>query len=221
MTDFTPTPRTTLRRRTERASYERATVEAILDEAFLCHVATQVDGETACVPMVYARVGDALILHGSVGNRVLRALRDGARACVTVALVDAVVLGRSAFRSSVNYRSVVVYGTAREVSGVAAKRDAMRGVVNHVIPERFDDVRPPAESELAQILVLELPLVEVSAKVRSGPPADEEEDYAREVWAGILPVRLEAAAPVDDPRLLPGLEPPVYAREWSSLRVRR
>lgn len=221
MTEFTPTPRTTLGRKADRGSYDRATVHSILDEAFLCHVATQIDGDPVCLPMVYARVEDALILHGSVGNRVLRVLRDGARVCVTVSLVDAVVLGRSAFRSSVNYRSVVIYGTAQEIQGTDAKRESMRAVVNHVIPHRFDDVRPPRESELAQITVLELPLVEVSAKLRSGPPADEEEDYAREVWAGIVPVRLEGGDPVDDPRLLPGNEPPDYARRWSRLRVRR
>jgi nitroimidazol reductase NimA-like FMN-containing flavoprotein (pyridoxamine 5'-phosphate oxidase superfamily) len=215
MSQYARTPRTTLKRRAQRGSYERAAVHAILDEAFLCHVAFDCEGQPACIPMVYARVGDALYLHGSPANRALRALAGGAPACVTVTLVDALVLARSAFHCSANYRSLVAYGSAREVADPARKLAALRAIVEHAIPKCWADLRAPSETELRQTLVVEFPLAEVSAKIRSGPPIDDAEDYAREGWAGIIPLALRAGPPVADPLLPPGRPAPSYASAYT------
>jgi nitroimidazol reductase NimA-like FMN-containing flavoprotein (pyridoxamine 5'-phosphate oxidase superfamily) len=211
MTEYAPTPLTTLRRRPARAHYDRREIAAILDEAIYCHVSYHVDGQTFCIPLIHARVGDALYIHGSSGNRTLRDLRDGASACVNVSLLDGLVLGRSAFRTSVNYRSVVIFATAEEVTDPAEKLAALRAIVESAVPGRWRDVRKPTEAELSLVLVLRLPLAEVSAKVRTGPPADDEADYARPCWAGVIPLAQSADEPVDDPRLAPGLRAPAYA----------
>jgi nitroimidazol reductase NimA-like FMN-containing flavoprotein (pyridoxamine 5'-phosphate oxidase superfamily) len=218
MPELSPTPRTTLKRRPQRGSHDLATIEAILDEAFLCHLAWQADGEPCCIPTVYARVGDVLYVHGAAGNRALRALRDGATACLVVTLVDGLVVSRSAFHSSVNYRSVVVYGRAFEVTDASEKQAAFRAIVESVIPKRFADVRPPAPKEIDQTLVLRIALVEASAKLRTGPPIEDEADYARPGWAGVLPLALQAGAPIDDPRLAPGTPAPDYVRHYERPR---
>jgi nitroimidazol reductase NimA-like FMN-containing flavoprotein (pyridoxamine 5'-phosphate oxidase superfamily) len=214
-TEFAQTPRTTLRRGAQRGSLERAVIEAILDEAFLCHVAFQHEGHPFCIPMAYARAGDAILLHGSIANHALRTLRDGAEACVTVTLVDGLVLARSAFRQSVNYRSVVIYGSTSEVTEPDAKNEALRAIVEGVIPGRWTDVRAPSPQELEATLVLRIPLVEVSAKVRNGPPNDLEGDRARDCWAGVVPLRLQAGEPIEDAGLSGTHRPPDYAASYA------
>jgi nitroimidazol reductase NimA-like FMN-containing flavoprotein (pyridoxamine 5'-phosphate oxidase superfamily) len=202
-----PTPRTTVRRLPERARYDRETIDAILDEGLVCHVGFVVDGQPYVIPTIHARMGDHLVIHGSAAARMLRTLAGGVPLCVTVTLVDGLVLARSGFHHSLNYRSVVVLGRATEVADPADKRRALDAIVEHVVPGRLPGVRPPKESEMRQTRVLSLPLSEASAKVRTGPPKDDEEDYGLPVWAGELPLRLQALAPVPDPRLAPGIEP--------------
>jgi nitroimidazol reductase NimA-like FMN-containing flavoprotein (pyridoxamine 5'-phosphate oxidase superfamily) len=215
MSEYAATPLTTLRRRPARASYDRAAVAAILDEAIYCHVSYQVDGQPFCIPMIHARMEDALYIHGAAANRSLRALRDGASACVNVTLLDGLVLGRSAFHTSVNYRSVVVFGRGEEVTAAEEKLAAMRAIVESAVPQRWPDVRTPTPQELDMTLVVKIPLTEVSAKVRSGPPVDDEADYALPCWAGVIPLRQTPGAPIDDPRLSPGLSAPSYATGYA------
>jgi len=204
MKPVAPTSRTTHRRRPDRGSHERAVIDAILDEGLVCHVGFSAEGQPYVIPMTYARMGDRLVLHGAAGSRLLQALRDGAPVCVTVTLLDGLVLARSAMRHSVNYRSVVLLGKASEVQGEAERRAALRAVVEHVVPGRSAEVREPTEPELRATLVLVVPIEEASAKVRKGPPIDDEEDYALGCWAGVLPLALTPGAPVADPRLAPG-----------------
>src|SRR6266478_6802302 len=181
MKTFQPTERTTLKRLPKRGVYDRDLVYQILDEGFVCHVGFAVDGRPFVIPTGYARVGDSLIIHGSQASRMLRTLGQGIDVCVTVTLIDGLVLARSAFHHSMNYRSVVVFGRATVVEGSDAKIAALRALSEHMIPGRWDDVRAPNERELQQTTVLSLPLTEASAKVRCGPPLDDEEDYQMEV----------------------------------------
>jgi hypothetical protein len=215
MDRFTPTERNTVRRLPKRGVYDRAAVYQILDEGFVCHVGFVVDGQPFVIPTGYARAGDKLYIHGSTASRMLRALEGGVEVCVTVTLIDGLVLARSAFHHSMNYRSVVIFGRASVVETPEEKMAALRAFTEHIVPGRWDEVREPNEQELKGTLVLALPLVEVSAKVRSGPPLDDEEDYQLPVWAGVLPLRLTTAAPIADPRLLPGLELPSYVQDYS------
>src|SRR6267378_4006898 len=171
------TPRTTLKRLPQRGNYDRELIEQILDEGFICHVGFAVDGQPFVIPTGYARVGDSLVIHGSQASRMLRTLGQGIDVCVTVTLVDGLVLARSAFHHSMNYRSVVLFGTASRIHDVAAKMKALRAFSDHIIPGRWEDVRKPSYVELKQTLVLQLLLTEVSAKIRTGPPIDEETDY--------------------------------------------
>ena len=219
MENFTPTRRTALRRLPQRGQYQREIVYQILDEGFICHVGFTVDGKPFVIPTGYARAGDNLYIHGSQASRMLRALRDGIEVCVTVTLVDGLVLARSAFHHSMNYRSVVVFGTASVVDDPVEKLEALRAFSDQIVPGRWADVRPPSENELKATMVLSLPLTEVSAKVRTGPPLDDEADYQLPVWAGEIPLRLTAAPPVSDPRLRPGIKPPQYADQM--MRVRK
>jgi nitroimidazol reductase NimA-like FMN-containing flavoprotein (pyridoxamine 5'-phosphate oxidase superfamily) len=216
MENFAPTGRTTLRRLPQRGSYDREMVYRILDEGFICHVGfASGGGQPFVIPTAYGRVGDKLYLHGSAASRMARALAGGIPVCVTVTLVDGLVLARSAFHHSINYRSVVILGTATMVEVAEEKMVALRAFTEHVIPGRWDDVREPNEQELKATTVLALPLIEVSAKVRTGPPKDDEEDHAIPVWAGELPLRVLAATPVDDPELSKGIEPPEYVTRYS------
>ena len=215
MESFAPTERTTLKRLPQRGSYDREVVYRILDEGFVCHVGFAVDGQPFVIPTAYGRVGDKLYIHGSAASRTLRALGGGIPVCVTVTLVDGLVLARSAFHHSINYRSVVILGAATMVEAAEEKMTALRAFTEHVIPGRWDDVREPNEQELKGTSVLALPLVEVSAKVRTGPPKDDEEDMTAPVWAGELPLRIAAGAPVDDPQLSAGIMPPVYVTRYS------
>ncbi len=203
METFTPTERTQVRRLPKRAVYDKEQVYSILDEAFLCHVGFVVDGKPCVIPTGYARSGDQLYIHGSAASRMLRALDQGIDVCVTVTLVDGFVLARSAFHHSMNYRSVVVFGQARLVNDPDEKREALRCFTNHIVPGRWEELRDTTAQELKGTTVLSLPLEEVSAKVRTGGPVDDEEDYAAPVWAGVLPLRLQPGEPIPDDRLSP------------------
>ena len=214
MANFPETERTTVRRMPKRASYERAVVEAILDEGLICHVGFVIDGQPYVIPTIHARVGDRLYVHGSAASRMLRAVQEGIPVCVTVTLLDGLVLARSAFHHSINYRSVVILGTAVEVTDRTEKFAALKAVVEHVVPQRWEDVRWPSEQELKATIVLKLPIEEVSAKVRTGPPIDDEADYQLPCWAGEIPLRLVAQMPVPDPRLDPFTVPPAYVRDY-------
>ena len=209
-----PTDRTRVRRYPARAAYDRAVVDAVLDEGMYCHVGFTVDGQPYVIPTIYVRDGDRILIHGSPMSRMLRMAAAGTPLCVTVTLADGVVLARSAFHHSMNYRSVVVLGQAREVADQEAKLAAMRALVDHLIPGRWAEVRTPTPGEIAGTIILELPIDEVSAKVRTGGPIDSEDDYALNVWAGHIPVRLAPAAPIPDDRLPAGIEVPDYIRFW-------
>jgi nitroimidazol reductase NimA-like FMN-containing flavoprotein (pyridoxamine 5'-phosphate oxidase superfamily) len=208
--DFSPTARTTLRRLPQRGSFERETVYGILDEGFVCHVGFVVDGQPFVIPTAYGRKGDVLYIHGARASRMQKALAAGAGVCVTVTLVDGLVLARSAFHHSINYRSVVVLGRARVVESEEEKSAALEAFTEHVVPGRWAEVRWPNAQELAATTVLAIQLSEASAKVRTGPPIDDEEDYALAVWAGVLPLGVEPGAPEADPRLPAGTPVPGY-----------
>jgi nitroimidazol reductase NimA-like FMN-containing flavoprotein (pyridoxamine 5'-phosphate oxidase superfamily) len=210
MTATLQTDRTTVRRLAARGAYDRETVEAILDEGLICHVGFTVEGKPVVIPTIHTRVGDQLYFHGSAASRMLRTLKHGVEACVTVTLLDGLVLARSAFHHSMNYRSAVVFGTAREVTDREEKIRVLEALVEHVCRGRSADVRAPNESELRQTLVLALPIAEASAKIRTGGPVDDEEDYALDTWAGVLPLQLVPQEPVPDTRLAAGVAVPGY-----------
>jgi nitroimidazol reductase NimA-like FMN-containing flavoprotein (pyridoxamine 5'-phosphate oxidase superfamily) len=202
------TPRTTLQRMPKRGVFDRAAVNAILDEGLVCHVGFVADGQPFVLPTTYARQGERLLIHGSAASRMLRRIAEGVPVCVTVTLLDGLVLARSTFHHSMNYRSVVVLGTAVEVADPAEKAAALETIVEHVMPGRSAQARPASPLELKATTVLALPIEEASAKVRGGPPLDDEEDYALSVWAGVLPLALVPGAPEADPRLAPGTPVP-------------
>jgi nitroimidazol reductase NimA-like FMN-containing flavoprotein (pyridoxamine 5'-phosphate oxidase superfamily) len=208
------TARTKLKRLSKRGSYERETIYQILDEAFVCHVGFIVDGQPVVIPTAFARVGNRLLIHGSAASRMLRALSLEADVCVTVTLIDGLVLARSAFHHSMNYRSVVIFGKAKIVSDEREKLEALRAFTEHVVRGRWKDVRWPSENELKATLVLSLLIDEASAKIRSGPPIDDEADYELDVWAGVIPLRLTAGVPVDDTELKEGIAVPDYASTY-------
>lgn len=206
------TDHTRVRRQHSRGRHDRATIDAILDEALVAHVAFVHDGRPAVIPTLLARVGDEVYLHGSSASRTLRALTAGAQACVEVTHVDGIVLARSAFHHSINYRSAVLYGTLRAVADPAERTRALEAFTEKLIPGRWEHVRGPTRKELKATAVLALPIAEGSAKVRTGPPGDEEEDYALQAWAGVVPLRLQAGAPEPDPRLRPGIPTPDHVQ---------
>jgi nitroimidazol reductase NimA-like FMN-containing flavoprotein (pyridoxamine 5'-phosphate oxidase superfamily) len=210
MTETLQTERTTVRRLPNRGAYDRPTIHAILDEALICHLGFVADGKPVVLPTIHARIGETLYVHGSVASRMLRSLRDGVEACVTVTLLDGLVLARSAFHHSMNYRSAVILGTAREVTEREEKLRALEAIVEHVVPGRSAEARPPNEAEIRSTLVLALPIEEASAKVRTGGPLDDDEDYALPVWAGVIPLRLTPQPPVADERLAGGIAMPGY-----------
>jgi len=206
------TERTKVRRLPKRANYDRDTIHAIVDEALICHVGFVVDGAPVVIPTIHWREGDDLYFHGSAASRMLRSLKDGVDACVTVTLLDGLVLARSAFHHSMNYRSVVVFGKARVVDGEEKLR-ALDALVEHVIRGRSAEVRPPNEIELKQTLVLALPLEEASAKIRTGGPIDDEADYTLPVWAGVLPLKLTPGEPIVDRDVT--VDVPEYAARYT------
>ena len=215
MSDFTPTERTQVRRLPKRGKYDAETVHKILDEAFVCHVGFVVDGQPFVIPTNFGRVGDTVYLHGSAASRMLRTLSEGIPVCVTVTLVDGLVLARSAFHHSVNYRSVVILGTAKLVDDPTEKMEALRLFTEHIMKGRWDEIRWPTEQEMKGTTVLALKLEEVSAKVRVGGPVDDEEDYSLPVWAGVLPLAQIPRAPVPDERLKAGTPVPAYISNYS------
>jgi len=192
------TPRTKLRRLPKRGAHDRGTIDAILDEALISHIGFVHDGRPAVIPTLHARIGDEVLIHGSAASRMLRALATGVDLCLTATLIDGLVLARSAFHHSVNYRSVVLYGTARIVSEPDEKEAALEAFTERLLPGRWAEVRWPTPKELKATSVLALPIEEGSAKVRSGPPIDDEPDYALDVWAGVVPLSLTRGEPVPD-----------------------
>lgn len=223
MDNFTATHRTTLKRLPQRGAFDRTTVYQILDEAFICHVGFAVDDQPFVIPTGYGRVDDQLYIHGSAASRMLRSIATGVPVCVTVTLLDGLVLARSAFHHSVNYRSVVILGTATLVEDASEKLTALHAITEHILPGRWAEVREPNEQELKATTVLALPLSEVSAKVRTGPPKDDAEDMTWPVWAGELPLQLITRAPIADPYLPSGYEPSDcvlnYARRTAQTNV--
>ena len=212
---YTPTVRTRVVREADRAVYDREAAYRILDEGFLCHVGFVIDGQPWVIPTSYGRDGDSLYIHGSAASRMLRQMKDGVAVCVTVTLLDGLVLARSIFNHSMNYRSLVILGKATLVDDPAEKIEALRRLSEHIIPGRWADSRQPNERELKATSVLRLPIEEFSAKVRTGPVVDDEEDYSFAVWAGVVPLTMVAGAPIDDSRLLDGWRAPEYARNYT------
>jgi len=213
---YTPTPRTRLVREAERAVYDREAAYHILDEAFICHVGFNVDGQPFVIPTSYGRSGDQLYIHGSAASRMLRSLDNGISICVTVTLLDGLVLARSIFNHSMNYRSVVVLGTATLVSDPTEKLEALRLLSEHILPGRWEQSRLPNERELKATSVLRLPIEEFSAKVRQGPPIDDADDYAFHTWAGVIPLPVVPGTPIIDDRC--DLPTPAYVQHYTRKR---
>src|SRR5262245_6307917 len=208
------TPRTTVKRLPKRGVYDRETVYAILDEGLVCHVGFVLEGQPYVIPTGYCRIGDVLYVHGSAASRMLKTLSEGVPVCVSVTLLDGLVLARSAFHHSMNYRSAVVLGNARLVTDAEEKSRALMAIVEHIVPGRNADARPPNALELAATSVLALKVEEASAKVRTGPPLDDAEDMELPVWAGVLPFRLQPQPLVSDPTLRAGIAAPPYAVDY-------
>jgi nitroimidazol reductase NimA-like FMN-containing flavoprotein (pyridoxamine 5'-phosphate oxidase superfamily) len=215
---YSPTPRTRLVREAHRAVYDREAAYRILDEGFLCHVGFVADGQPFVIPTSYGRKDDSLYIHGSAASRMLRQMKESVPVCITVTLLDGLVLARSVFNHSMNYRSVVVLGKATLVDNPEEKLEALHLLSEHILPGRWADSRQPNASELKQTSVLRLPIEEFSAKVRFGPPIDDEEDYSFPTWAGVIPLEMTAGEPIDDPRLDPGCAVPSYAKHYSRRR---
>ena len=214
MSSIPPTPRTRLIREPERAVYDRATAYEILDEGFLCHVGFVADAQPFVIPTSYGRRDDQLYIHGSAASRMLRTLDQGVPVCVTVTLLDGLVLARSIFNHSMNYRSVVVLGTAVAVTDPQEKLQALRILSDHILSGRWDEVRQPNDRELKATLVMRLPIEEFSAKVRQGPPVDDADDYSFPTWAGLIPLEIAAGDPITDSKLNPMREAPEYAKHY-------
>ena len=212
MSRIEPTRRTRVVREPHRGVYDRDACYAILDEALVCHIGFAVEGQPFVIPTLFARIGDAAFIHGSAASRMLRHVAADVQMCLTVTLVDGIVLARSVFNHSINYRSVVVLGTATLVEDTDAKRDALHAFTDKLLRARWGDARPPTDNELAATSVLRIPLTELSAKVRSGPPVDKDEDMALPVWAGVLPLRTVAGAPIRDEPCDPALPAPSFER---------
>jgi hypothetical protein len=209
------TPRTRVIREPERGVYDRASAYQILDEAFICHVGFAVDGQPYVIPTSYGREGDVLYIHGSAASRMLKRIDEGVPVCITVTLLDGLVLARSLFNHSMNYRSVVILGTATAVKDPAEKVAALKVLSDHILPQRWEDARQPNEKELKATTVLRIPIEEFSAKVRQGPAIDDEADYNFPVWAGVLPLNTIPGEPLTDERLDPAIAIPAYVSSYS------
>jgi nitroimidazol reductase NimA-like FMN-containing flavoprotein (pyridoxamine 5'-phosphate oxidase superfamily) len=214
MNEIPRTERTTLKRLPKRGSFDREIINSILDEGFICHVGFIADDRPVVIPTGYARVAENLIIHGSQASRMLRALEKGIDVCATVTLIDGLVLARSAFHHSMNYRSVVVFGRAQAIENGPEKIAALRALSEHMIAGRWDSVREPTDRELQQTTVLSVPLNEASAKIRAGQPIDDEEDYNLPIWAGVIPLRMVAQQPIADPRGEANIPTPGYAMDY-------
>jgi uncharacterized protein len=215
MDSTTQTQRTTVKRLPARGHYDRETINSILDEAFICHVGFDLAGQPYVIPTGYARAGDDLYIHGSSASRMLRNISKGINVCVTVTLIDGLVLARSAFHHSMNYRSVVILGKAELVTDPDEKNKALEALTDHIVPGRWDVVRWPNELELKATTVLKLPIDEASAKIRTGGPIDDEEDYSMDVWAGVLPLELVPGPPTADDRLDPAISAPDHVTTYT------
>src|SRR3984893_14582656 len=213
-----PTARTRVVRESDRGVYDRETVYRILDEGFLCHAGFVIDGQPFVIPTSYGRKDATLYIHGSAASRMLRQMKDGVPVCITVTLLEGLVLARSIFNHSMNYRSVVILGKAILVDDPAEQLAALRLLSEHILPGRWDDSRQPNERELKATSVLRVPIEEFSAKVRQGPAIDDEPDYSFPTWAGVVPLEVKVGVPIDDERLLPGKEVPEYVRKYSRQR---
>ena len=216
LTEFPRTPRTSIRRLPKRGSYDRDTVYSILDQGILCHVGFAESAQPFVIPMAYARRGDELLLHGSIGSRLLRAVAAGDELAIAVTHLDGIVVARSAFHSSMNYRSVILFGRGREIEEPEHRRQALDALVEHLIPGRNREVRPMTDEEMRVTRVVSVPIGEAVAKIRTGPPIDDEADYQLPIWAGVLPLSIAAGAPQADPRLGAGRsDVPVSVRTLS------
>jgi uncharacterized protein len=213
-----PTPRTRVVREPQRAVYDRDVLNRILDEGFVCHVGFVIDGQPFVIPTSYGRHGDALYIHGSAASRMLRNVSGGIPVCVTVTLLDGLVLARSIFNHSMNYRSVVVLGTGTAIEDREEKLAALRLLSEHIVPGRWEEARPPNEKELKATTIIRVPIREFSAKVREGPVIDDEEDYAFPVWAGVLPLNVVTGDPIRDSRVPEGIDVPDYVKSYSRSR---
>jgi nitroimidazol reductase NimA-like FMN-containing flavoprotein (pyridoxamine 5'-phosphate oxidase superfamily) len=205
---------TTIRRHPERGVYDKASVHAILDEALCCHVGFVSEGRAVVIPCIQARIGETLYLHGAVASRLMQSVASGAEVCVTATLIDGLVLARSWFAHSMNYRSAVVFGGGREVTDLVEKARALRAIVEHVAPGRSRDARPPTPKEMAATTVVAVSLEKASAKIRKGLPRDQEADYELPVWAGEIPLQIQPLAPVTDPRVDEDVPVPGYVRRY-------
>ena len=210
MTTFEKTPRNRVRRLPERADYDRDTIYSIIDEALICHVGFTVDGQPFVIPTIHARMDDTLILHGAKASRLLKHVQSGAAMCVAVTLLDGLVVARSAFHNSMNFRSVVLFGTGYVIEGEEERLAALAAITDHVVPGRWRDSRPPNRKELNATTVVALPIESATAKLRAGPPGDDDEDYSLPIWAGVIPIQQTFGAPEDDPRLTDGVPAPDY-----------
>ncbi len=214
MATIEPTPRTTIRRKPGRGNYDREAIEVILDGGFLCNVAVVIDGRPLVLPTAYARDGEWLYLHGARNNAMLRAVLKG-ETCISVTLLDGLVLARSVLHHSMNYRSVVLFGQGEEITEREAKFHAMHRIVEHIIPGRWDDARIPNDAEVEATLVIKFPINECSAKIRTGPPIDDDADMSLPVWAGVLPTRPAWLQPEPDPQLPADVPVPDYVANYS------
>jgi nitroimidazol reductase NimA-like FMN-containing flavoprotein (pyridoxamine 5'-phosphate oxidase superfamily) len=210
-----PSDRTRVKRLPKRGAYDKETIHAILDEGLVCHVGFAVDGQPFVMPMTYARDGDRILIHGSRASRAMKAVAAGADACVTVTLNDGLVLARSAFHHSMNYRSVVMLGKGRAIDDPEAKLEAFRRYFDRLIPGRWNDVRPPSRSEMDQTYMVEIPIDEASAKARTCPPTEEEADYALDAWAGVIPMETTVGAPIPDDQLRDDIATPDYVSNYT------
>jgi len=218
--NLTPTQRSQIKRVPQRGNYEQKVIYQILDEGLICHLGFTIDNQPFVIPTAYGRVEDQLYIHGSPASRMLRSLITGIEVCLTVTLLDGLVMARSAFHHSMNYRSVVIFGTASVVQNAEKKLEALRAFTEHVVPGRWSEVRQPSRQELQGTLVLSLPLTEASAKMRTGAPLDDEADYDLPVWAGVVPLQLVAGEAMSDSRLQPGITPPIYIQNYTRVHVK-
>jgi uncharacterized protein len=221
MTDLTPTARSRVKRLHERGRYDFATIASVLDSGFLCHVGYVIDGLPYVTPTAYWREGDHVYWHGSSASRMLRTIEKGADCCLTVSHVDGLVLARSGFHMSINYRAVMLFGRAHKIEDEAGKLQAMERFVERMFPGRWKELRPVNKQEIKATTVLSMKIEEGSAKVRTGPPKDDEEDYALPIWAGVVPIRMVADGLIPDDRLVAGVAVPDYLVELSQLGLKR
>jgi nitroimidazol reductase NimA-like FMN-containing flavoprotein (pyridoxamine 5'-phosphate oxidase superfamily) len=216
MSKSSPSPAVKVKRLPKRGAYDRATIDAILDEALVCHLGFVHEGRPFVIPTLHARHGDEVLVHGSAASRMMRTLEAGAEVCLTATLIDGLVLARSAFHHSVNYRSVVVLGHARLLEDPDEKAAALEAFTERMVPGRWDSIRWPNRKELKATKVFSLPIDEASAKLRGGPPGDDDEDYAMDAWAGVIPLTVTAGAPEPDPLLRDGIPVPDHVRAYGA-----